>query len=331
MEQKAFRFELQALVFVALCVASLALLDALLLRLPTRFSELLPDAPPGLAKLRGAGEGVLYLGDSTVFTTKKRAAHGLAQALAREISLPVHSVARPGLAVDSFLAQLHYVAAAGVRPAAVLIAINLHSFGSIWESLPSVRFGRFNAAYVRPLEARALAVFKHRFGRPEAFEPDARWAELIGEGGEAAAEPLDPSLLQGRSPDHLRRRCVANYASDVERSQGLPVLDELLGFVVAQELPVLIYLTPLGLERIQQCMGAERVRDVRRNLDVLRGRLRGSGLAWLDLSGSLTSRDFAPPDFIPHEHLSRSGLTATAAALARALEPILGGARDADR
>ena len=129
-----YKFAVKVGAFGLVCAISIAAFDAASSRLSPEAVAWIPNAPNDLAALHRAQGRVLYLGDSTVWTTTQgphpRTLH---RALGAELGEDVAALAAPGFAPDTFLAQLRYIARANVQPRAVVIPINLRAFCPEWE------------------------------------------------------------------------------------------------------------------------------------------------------------------------------------------------------
>lgn len=319
-----YRFGLQVAALVAILVALLAAGDRLLPRHAPRLVQALPNAPDDLVLLQHSDGQVVYLGDSVLTSVGAREEdkRPLHQLLAERLDRPLVVASHPANAMDTYRAQLAYLARSGARPALVVVPINLRSFSPPWESNPRYDFALTNRMYERPLLSRAAAVFKRSYTSPRRRRPGAQPVWIDGR----RAGRLGAFRRLGRSRDDpamIRALYRLNYATDVERSAGIAELRRLARVAAGWETPVLLYLTPIDFERLAIHVEPADVERAERNLARLAEIATAAGLAPLDLSHLLGAAGFHYPDWNPNEHLNAAARTALAEALAEHAQALL--------
>ncbi|MFQ5528483.1 MAG: hypothetical protein ACE5GX_19790 [Thermoanaerobaculia bacterium] len=265
--------------------------------------------------MRSADRKVLMLGDSTVRhrSRKEEDKRQLFTLVAAQIDTELILVSHPARALDTFLAQVRYLDAARVKPALIIVPINLACFSPAWETRREYDFRRRNRMYLWPLTTRAMAVFKWPF---ESSAHLTRAETPVWIGGRKAGTL--GSLLSGGAKDSAdvgAARYRVRYATDVERSRQFAALEELAALGRKRHLNLLFYVTPINVQAMEKYAQPGDLAAVERGVGALWVRLAASGYRLSDLSSLASADEFDHPWWSPNEHLFAAGRQALADAV----------------
>lgn len=312
-----YRFFGQLLLFLTVVLVAFLGFDWSTRVLAHPVYALVKDIPIDVERLRSSDGRVLYLGDSVISAVARRDTdkRDLATMLADELGRDIVAVSHPANAMDTYFAQVEYVARTGVQPVVILIPINLRSFGPAWEATVSYNFTRKNEMYLHPLLTRARAVLKWSFTRPEHENPNAASVFVNGLKRGTIADVVPPGL--GRDhPVAIRGRHLLAYATDIERTRSFGALARLALLGNEYSLTLLFYATPIDWQAAEEYLSAEESQVAGKNIAKLSVLLAETRHEILDLSHALSREDFVHPVWNPHEHLRDRGRLELAKALA---------------
>ncbi|MCG3133958.1 MAG: hypothetical protein HMLKMBBP_01227 [Planctomycetes bacterium] len=316
------RLSARVAAFLALLAAATFGLDAGLWALRDRGVRLLPEAPPSEVDLLYAGEGrVLYLGDSVVgwIPADEPGAASLGGLVAETSPRPVALAASAGRGPHYVAAQLDLLLARGIRPACVVVPVNLQSFGPTWERNPRVQAEDLRRAFTSGtwLPTRALFVLKVEFGQTSFDE----WLQT-------------PVVVAGRVRGNVRsmehdeslpaevlggRRLVARYAADLGVSRWLPLLSAAVERVAAAGIPVVVYITPVHPGHPSHAVDPADRAAISANLDILAARFSLPGVTFRNFGRGLSHEDFDSSLAQPNGHLRLDARRRLAASIAEAI------------
>ncbi len=312
----------RAVLVLALLALGMLGAERLILRYPARLGPLVSGFPTDrvLELQRTPGE-IVFFGDSVVQTMALGDADPrlLPDMLAGELDEPVLRISQAATGAQMHAAWLRYAARLSPPPRAVIIPINLRSFSPHWERNPGWVFDDVAAMIDHPLYARLGSVLEWDWGRPtdEAF---AASPIIVGGVEVGTIATLDDGAA-GWAPsvETRRSRYLVRYASDITRSRRLGAFRALVAEANASRFPVILYLTPVDIDVIEEHVDAATLAAVQANLAVLREALADTRWPSVDLSEAVRAADFDHPIGDPHEHLKWGGRIACARALAEAV------------
>jgi hypothetical protein len=315
-------FGAQALGVVSLLAVAILLIERLILAYPARLGPSVSGFPwERIVELERTSGELVFFGDSVVQTAALGDADArlLPDMLAAEIDAPVLRVSQAATSCDMHAAWLRYAARLTPPPRAVIVPVNLRAFSPHWERNPAWVFADTAAMIDHPLYARMLSVLEWDWGRPtdEGFAASPVVVAGVEVGTVAALDAITAGYLPS---DEVRRsRYLVRYASDIERSRRLSAFEDLVAAANAARFPVILYLTPIDVDRVREHVDAASYANVEANLERLRAILRTSRWPTADLSEAVAPADFDHPLGDPHEHLKWRGRILVAEALAEAL------------
>lgn len=309
---------LRAVAFAALFAVIVFGVDRLADWGARRGLQLLPHVPAReLGRLRAAHGHTAFLGDSTVIYVPRRG-HATAatevgtlplyRLLAERLDSEVPYLARPARAPHHLAAELDFLRESGTRPTAIVVAVNLRSLAPDRQLRPGVHDGAL-VAMLRSgltLPVRGVSVLQYRFG---ADSPDeyAQRRFRLPDGSSAGVVEVDQpeGPPDSWSDEVVRRRFLLRYAAPWrEPEQLLRLVDALTRIGAETDIPVVVYLTPLPLERYDRLLTDQDRAAIDTNLDALRAVLDVPGTVGLDLSRSLGPDDFVDAWHTPGEHMT---------------------------
>jgi hypothetical protein len=315
-------FGAQALGVVSLLALAILLMERLILAQPARLGPMVSGFPwERIVELERTSGEIVFFGDSVVQTAAlgDTDARLLPDMLAAEIDAPVLRVSQAATSCDMHAAWLRYAARLAPPPRAVIVPVNLRAFSPHWERNPAWVFSDTAAMIDHPLYARMLSVLEWDWGRPtdEAFAASPVVVAGIEVGTIAALDAPTAGYLPS---DEVRRgRYLGRYASDVGRSRRLSALQDLVDAANGARFPVILYLTPIDVDRVREHVDDASYANVEANLARLRAELAASRWPTADLSEAVRAADFDHPLGDPHEHLKWRGRRLVVDALAQAL------------
>lgn len=310
----------------ALVIALLALgvwgAERIILRYPARLGSTVSGFPTDrVLELQRAPGEIVFFGDSVVQTmalgdTDPRL---LPDMLGGELDEPVLRISQAATGAQMHAAWLRYAAHLSPPPRAVIIPINLRSFSPHWERNPGWVFDDVAAMIDHPLYARLGSVLEWDWGRPtdDAFAATPVFVNGTEVGTVATLD--DGAAGWAPSAEVRRSRYLVRYASDIERSRRLGAFRDLLAEANASRFPVILYLTPIDVDAIEDNVDEATFAAVQANLAVLRDALSSTRWPSVDLSASVRAADFDHPIGDPHEHMKWGGRMICARALADAV------------
>jgi|GEM_PF-3364314 len=318
----ALVFGLEALALLALLGLAMLGAERILLGYPARLGPMVSGFPTDrVLELQRAPGEIVFFGDSVVQTMALGDADPrlLPDMLAGEIDEPVLRISQAATGAQMHAAWLRYAARLSPPPRAVIIPINLRSFSPHWERNPGWVFDDVAAMIDHPLYARLGSVLEWDWGRPtdEAFAATPVFVNGIEVGTVATLD--DVAAGWAPSADVRRSRYLVRYASDIERSRRIVGFRDLVAEANASRFPVILYLTPVDVDAIEDNVDQATYAAVQANLAVLRAALATTRWPSVDLSASVREADFDHPIGDPHEHMKWGGRMICARALADAV------------
>lgn len=265
---------------------------------------------------------LLLMGDSTLFWRGpgERDTLSLEDAITASYpDLQVCSISEAALTLDMMEASWRYLRARGTAPRVAVVVVNLRSFSPMWYERPDSYTekvlhqltwdSRFVRALYRPLvefdvlNKKALKIddyyrtlHSHLRGAPVDF----------GLGKDSSTDGADEKL----TPRESYYLC---YGLPI--SSDHPLLRAMVGLVDemrADGVKVLLYLTPVDLERGASGFGPKLTADIERNRETVKRALAtemeaDEELRLVDFAGSAPTVDFLDHGGAPNEHLTTVG------------------------
>lgn len=221
----------------------------------------------------------------------------------------------------------HHVAhlcRSAARPREIVIAVNIRSFSPIWDLAPALQARLEILRYawgdvlalglVRPLERFGIynlhPISLEQFGELPVYRGEVRWGTVYEANG-------GHGPLAGKSL--MERKFTINYMNPIHPThRKVRSLVNLVRTCKSAGVRPIIYLTPIDVESGRATVGPDFVPQVERNVEVIRKALEGEGVPLLDLTGTLSTRDFDwPREGYPNEHLKQSGRLSIAPKIAQ--------------
>jgi hypothetical protein len=318
----ALVFGLRSVVLFALLALGILGAERLILRYPARLGPTVSGFPTDRVLELGRAPGeIVFFGDSVVQTMALGDADPrlLPDMLAGELDEPVLRISQAATGAQMHAAWLRYAARLSPPPRAVIIPVNLRSFSPHWERNPGWVFDDVAAMIDHPLYARLGSVLEWDWGRPtdEAFAATPVFVGGVEVGTVATLD--DGAAGWAPSAEVRRSRYLVRYASDIERSRRIGAFRSLVAEANASRFPVILYLTPVDVDAIEDNVDEATFAAVEANLTVLRDALATTRWPSVDLSASVRAADFDHPIGDPHEHMKWGGRILCARALADAV------------
>lgn len=282
------------------------------------------------------GIDILYLGDSTLWhpVGTQTTASMLQELLpARQVSELSHAA----YGMDIYQSYISYMLRQKVRPALVIIPINMRSFSPEWDQRPGYQFTR---------EKRILAMgipLTRLFGRPlglfggyapaitqDEFLHSTVYAgrEPIGEvqefEGSVGASPLEEGggeqfVYYQEVPDDAdyQRLLTYYYMEQINpEHRKMQAMVDIAQALQAAQIEVIFYITPVNVELGDVYVGENFRQQFANNVAVVKAELATQGVELVDLSFDLAAYFFSDT-----EHLRQPGKHYIAERLALTIDP----------
>ena len=288
------------------------------------------DIPPpvlALNRLRGQDVEVLFMGDSTVFTTRKDDSNfsSIPDMLQRELpNVHVAHIYDAAYSLTLYEAMAAYLADTKASVDTVVFPVNMRLVAPQLEILPHRYFDKellflrhdsflFRVAY------RPLASFKTFTFRPVLVEDFQQLHVLDGTTDLGPVGEFNPQYEIHISEEQRARLVTFFYMySLTPESQALSEFGRMLDALNRAGIRALPYVTPLDIETGEHYLGDRfRVR-IRENVALFKEAAEARGVQLLDLSAALPDASFIRSSY-PDEHLRDIGRQAVAERLAEAL------------
>jgi hypothetical protein len=285
----------------------------------------LPMRDQLLAEIKGRTD-LLIFGDSVMqFTSKSDSdSRTLGEMIRGE--LPNHQLAivqDAGYAAEIYSDILDYVLRRGVRPRAVILTVNLRTFGLMWDQRPDFQFSSellrlrwgdtLGLAADRPMAA--YQVYSRIEGYPTSVKEYMNLTSYRG----AKRMGTIREILEGQGKwatvPWLDRTFSLTYMYPLEPvHRKIQTLQKLARTCRSAGIPLLAYVTPVDVQSGEFAVGPEFRSQVACNIQVIRKALADCGAPLLDLSFALDSDVFEWRSY-PNEHLRDLGRSRLAAEL----------------
>ena len=274
---------------------------------------------PEIAHLRAylrEGNAILYLGDSVVhgFGPHDTDHTTLAQMLGLLVSpRSVKDLSHGAYEMRVFDAYVSYIAQSGYRPSAIIIPINLRSFGPAKDREPVYQFAKetfilttripFAEYFYRP-----LAIFRvinlYPISTAEHLATPLYWGDtLVGHVSDYAR--IEP--LENPTDDEVRNFMIYEHLYPLKPGdRNVVALEHLAETARNNNLNVVFYVTPIDYERGNRYVGKEFAMTISADARMLCEIVRKKDFSCLDLSESLPSSYFLDSALID-VHLKTKG------------------------
>lgn len=296
----------------------------------------IPEPVTRFQTLLDEGMDILYFGDSTLWhpTGTQTTASMLQELLpARRVSELSHAA----YGMDIYQSYINYMLRQDVRPALVIIPINMRSFSPEWDRRPGYQFTR---------EKRVLAMgipLTRLFGRPlglfGGYDPVITQNEFLHSTvyagdvpigavqdfeGSVGASPLDEGggeqfVYYQDLPDEAdyQRLLTYYYMEQVSPAhRKLQAMLDIAQALRAAQIEIIFYVTPVNVELGDVYIGESFRQQFAANVAVVKDELATQGVALIDLSFDLAAYFFSDT-----EHLRQPGKRYIAETLATTIDP----------
>jgi hypothetical protein len=277
---------------------------------------------------------LLLMGDSTLFWRgpDENDSPSLEDAIAATYpSLKVSSVSEAALTLDMMEASWRYLRARGTAPRLAVVVVNLRSFSPTWYERPDSYTEKllhqltWDSQFVRALY-RPLVEFDVL--NKKALNIDEYYRMLRRHIGEAPATyGLSAESAPGATVEKLGARESYYLCYGLPIDTGHPLLRAMRDLVQqmrADGVKVLLYITPVDLERGEADFGTGMVATIGRNRETIKQALVSNeaqeGVNLVDLANLAPTEEFLDHGGAPNEHLTSTGR----ARLWKALKPQVG-------
>ncbi|MCC6694637.1 MAG: hypothetical protein IT365_03300 [Candidatus Hydrogenedentes bacterium] len=288
------------------------------------------DTPPpvlALERIQDEGTDVLFLGDSTVFTSREDDSdHSSIPEMLRRAApdLRIEDICDAAFNLTLYEGIAHYVEDAETPVATVVFPINMRLVGPQHERLPyryvdkELLFLRHRSFLFR-IAYRPLASFKAFTFRSVTVEDFQQLPVLDGTADLGPVGEFNPQYEIHIGEEQRTRLVTFFYMySLTSESQALAEFGRSLDALHRAGIRALPYITPLDVEAGEQYLGARFRTRIRENVAYFKNAAEARGVQLLDLSEALPGSCFIRGSY-PDEHLRDTGRKAVADRLAEAL------------
>lgn len=288
------------------------------------------DVPPpvlALERIQRTGADVLFLGDSTVFTTRKDDSDrsSIPEMLRRAApDIRIEDVCDAAFNLTLYEGIAHYVEETETPIATVVFPINMRLMGPQHERLPyryvdkELLFLRHRSLPFR-VAYRPLASFKTFTFRSVTVEDFRQLPVLDGTASLGPLGEFNPQYEIHIGEEQRARLVTFFYMySLTTESQALAEFGRSLDALNRAGIRALPYITPLDMETGAQYLGSRFRTRIRENVAYFKNAAEARGVQLLDLSEALPGSWFIRGSY-PDEHLRDTGRQAVADRLAEAL------------
>ncbi len=272
---------------------------------------------------------VIYFGDSSNYQTSprdpyKRSIDQWIQNYTPQYRLG--SMAHAGYASDVFLAHAHYLLKKRPLPKAIIVPINLGSFGPVWERNPQFQFNEEKLILSEnPLAYvfyRPLKIFKYtdRISQEE-FEmtPVYKGRQLIGMVKDFYNEDYQKHVTEQKIKNRMAFRYM--YALDPQHRK-VKALVEIARLMKKHHIQPIFYVGAIDWETGERHWPDEFLSQVQENVSLLNSQLREENITFVDLSTRLGDEAFIDGDY-PQEHINEEGRRLVAKEISDTLKRVL--------
>jgi hypothetical protein len=277
-----------------------------------------------------AGKQVLYFGDSTVMSicpddADKRTLFWAVQDKLGMIA--AGDVAHPAFSLTQYELLCKYVFRQPVKPACVVVPVNIRSFSTLWDLRPEWQFPKeeifvehdrflFRVFY-EPLTKFSAPFFSLApISKEDYLEaPVYNGTEIVGRIADYYINFDHPP----ENPDLMKQYTWCYMHSIVPEHRKVKSLLKIIDAARKTGVKTVFYITPVDYQTGTELIGPEFETRLSQNVDMLQSTAKNAGAGILDFSRLLPSSMFCPPPYMPNEHMTDVGRAILAEKLAEAV------------